>query len=162
MNQHLLFNLKQCKWHSSFALIENLGIGMKIKIEKPVNEDVAELDKQIFTPSVFVILCLVIFMIIFEAESKTVISSVFSFVTDQLGSLYIWAGVLGLGAVAWIGLGRYGKVKFGGEDAQPEFTRLSWIAMFFCSGIGTALIYWSSIEWSYYYTAPPFGIEAKS
>lgn len=34
--------------------------------------------------------------------------------------------------------------------------------MFFCSGIGTSLIYWSSIEWTYYYKSPPFGIEAKT
>lgn len=135
---------------------------MKIKIEKPVNEDVAEIDRQIFLPSIITILTLIVFMIIFEAESKTVISSIFSFVTDQLGSLYIWAGALGLGAVAWLGFGRYSHVKFGGKEAQPEFTRLSWVAMFFCSGIGTALIYWSTIEWTYYYTAPPFGIEAKS
>jgi BCCT family betaine/carnitine transporter len=34
--------------------------------------------------------------------------------------------------------------------------------MLFCAGIGTSLLYWATIEWVYYYQAPPFGIEAKS
>jgi BCCT family betaine/carnitine transporter len=31
--------------------------------------------------------------------------------------------------------------------------------MYFCAGIGTSLLAWSSKEWSYYYVAPPFDIE---
>lgn len=135
---------------------------MKIKIEKPVNESVAPVEKGIFLPSVISIVAIIMIMILFEEQAKTGISAIFNFVTDQMGSLYIWAGVLSLGSVAWLGFGRYSNVRLGGDEARPEFTRLSWIAMFFCSGIGTALIYWSTIEWTYYYTAPPFGIEAKS
>ena len=60
------------------------------------------------------------------------------------------------------GFGKYGDIRLGGPDAKPEFSRWSWIAMFFCSGVGTSLIFWSSIEWSYYYGAPPFGIEKNT
>ena len=34
--------------------------------------------------------------------------------------------------------------------------------MLFCAGIGTSLLYWATIEWVYYYQAPPFGIEAET
>jgi BCCT family betaine/carnitine transporter len=135
---------------------------MKIKIEQPVNDKIAPIEKSIFFPSVISIVLIILCMILFEDQAKTAISAIFSYVTDQLGFVYIWAGVLSLGAVIWIGFGKYSNVRFGGPDARPEFNRLSWMAMFFCSGIGTALIYWSTIEWTYYYTSPPFGIEAKS
>jgi BCCT family betaine/carnitine transporter len=59
----------------------------------------------------------------------------------------------------YLAFGKYGNVRFGGPDARPEFSRLSWVAMFFCAGVGTALLAWSSKEWSYYYVAPPFDIE---
>ncbi len=62
----------------------------------------------------------------------------------------------------WFAFGKYGSVRFGGQDAEPEFRTLSWIAMLFCAGIGTSLLYWATIEWVYYYQAPPFGIEAES
>lgn len=137
---------------------------MTITIEKPVkvNPNIAPIEKAIFWPSVICVVTIILFMIVFEAQAKTAISAIFSYVTDQLGFIYIWAGALGLGAVAWLGFGKYSHVRLGGTDARPEFNRMSWMAMFFCSGIGTALLYWATIEWSYYYTAPPFGIEAKS
>ncbi|SHO51555.1 BCCT family transporter [Desulfopila aestuarii] len=123
----------------------------------------AEIDKGIFLPGIITILAVVVFMIVFEESSKKVIDVVFNFCTDQLGSLYLWFGAFALGFCGWLGFGRYGNVRLGGPDAKPEFSRWSWIAMFFCSGIGTSLIYWATIEWTYYYTSPPFaGIEAKS
>ena len=130
---------------------------------KPVdNGGSAPIEKGIFWPGIISILAVVLFMIIFEPQSKKAISAIFNFCTDQLGFIYIWFGALALGMVVWLGFGRYGSIRLGGPDAKPEFSRWSWIAMFFCSGIGTSLIYWSSIEWTYYYTSPPFGIEAKT
>jgi betaine/carnitine transporter, BCCT family len=135
---------------------------MTIHNEQPVTSPVAEVDKGIFWPSLITISILLISMILFEDSAKVVIKSMFDFITNQLGFVYIWAGALFLGAVAWLSLGKYGDVRLGGADARPEFGRMSWIAMFFCSGIGTSLIYWAAIEWSYYYESPPFGLEAKS
>lgn len=129
---------------------------------KPVNGESAPVEKGIFWPAIISVLAVVLFMIVFEPQAKKVISAIFNFCTDQLGFIYIWFGVIALGIVVWLGFGRYGTVRLGGPDAQPEFSRWSWIAMFFCSGIGTSLIYWSSIEWTYYYTSPPFGVEAKT
>ena len=122
----------------------------------------APIEKGIFWPGIISVLAVVLFMILFEDQSKKVISAIFNFCTNQLGFIYIWFGAIALGIVAWLGLGKYSKVRLGGPDAKPEFSRWSWIAMFFCSGIGTSLIFWSSIEWTYYYKSPPFGIEAQT
>jgi BCCT family betaine/carnitine transporter len=130
--------------------------------ESKTKEGVAEIEKGIFWPGIISVLAAVVLMIAFEAEAKKSIDAIFALVTDQFGFVYIWFGAFALIACLWLGFGKYGNVRFGGPDAKPEFSRASWIAMFFCSGIGTSLIYWSSIEWTYYYTTPPFGIEAKS
>ncbi|MBS7663273.1 BCCT family transporter [Pseudomonas lalucatii] len=135
---------------------------MTIHTGQPVTSPVAEVDKGIFWPSLITISILLISMILFEDSAKVVIKSMFDFITNQLGFVYIWAGALCLSVVAWLSLGKYGDIRLGGADARPEFGRMSWIAMFFCSGIGTALIYWAAIEWTYYYESPPFGLEAKS
>jgi BCCT family betaine/carnitine transporter len=34
--------------------------------------------------------------------------------------------------------------------------------MLFCAGIGASILYWGTIEWAYYYQAPPFHVEARS
>ena len=122
----------------------------------------APIEQKIFWPGFICVVAAVLFMMVFEAQSKKVIDAIFGVCTDQFGFMYLWFGVLALIACLWLGFGKYANVRLGGPDAKPEFSRWSWIAMFFCSGIGTSLIYWSSIEWTYYYTSPPFGIEAKS
>lgn len=120
------------------------------------------IERGIFLPGIISVLAVVLFMMVFEKEAKKVIDAVFTFCTDQFGFVYIYFGVFALIACLWLGFGKYGNVRLGGPDAKPEFSRWSWIAMFFCSGIGTSLLYWSSIEWTYYYLDPPFGIAAKS
>lgn len=39
---------------------------------------------------------------------------------------------------------------------------MTWIAMFFCSGIGTALMTWATKEWAYYMQSPPFDMASGS
>ncbi|EMA52780.1 MULTISPECIES: BCCT family transporter [Halococcus] len=39
-------------------------------------------------------------------------------------------------------LSRYGKIRIGGEDAEPEFGLYSWIAMVFTVGFGSSIVIW--------------------
>ena len=45
-----------------------------------------------------------------------------------------------------------GKIRIGGEDAQPDFNLLSWFAMLFAAGMGIGLMFWSVAEPVGYYT----------
>ncbi|MEJ2373299.1 MAG: BCCT family transporter [Sulfurimonas sp.] len=46
-----------------------------------------------------------------------------------------------------------GKIRLGGKDAKPDFSRISWLAMLFAAGMGIGLMYWSVAEPVAYYTA---------
>lgn len=93
-------------------------------------------------------------MAAFSDSAGNVLGKIFSFTTGPLGFLYIWFFIVMAGVLVWLAFGKYGKVRMGGPDAKPEFKTISWIAMFFCSGIGTSLLYWATIEWVYYYSLP--------
>ncbi len=135
---------------------------MTNKNKPSANSLVAEVDKSIFWPALITISVMLLSMVLFEDGAKSIVKTIFSFFTNQFGFAYIWAGAFFLGAVTWLSFGKYSHIRLGGADAKPEFSRISWIAMFFCSGIGTSLIYWAAIEWTYYYNSPPFGLEAQS
>lgn len=45
-----------------------------------------------------------------------------------------------------------GKIRLGGKDAKPEFSRMSWFAMLFAAGMGIGLMFWSVAEPVAYYT----------
>jgi BCCT family betaine/carnitine transporter len=54
------------------------------------------------------------------------------------------------------------KVRIGGADAKPEFSRASWFAMLFAAGMGIGLMFWGVAEPMTYYTGSggtPFGVQ---
>ncbi|MFO8140444.1 MAG: BCCT family transporter [Marinobacter sp.] len=58
-----------------------------------------------------------------------------------------------------------GKIRIGGQDAKPEFSRMSWFAMLFAAGMGIGLMFWAVAEPVAYYTGwyeTPFNVEAYS
>lgn len=73
--------------------------------------------------------------------------------------------LLGLGSflfMLFLAFSDVGKIRLGEPDSVPEFKTISWASMLFCAGIGIGIMYWSMIEWVYYYSSPPFKIEAKT
>ena len=55
----------------------------------------------------------------------------------------------------FLAFGPYGHVKLGGDDEEPEFSTVSWIAMLFAGGMGAGLIFWGVAEPLYHFRAPP-------
>ena len=46
----------------------------------------------------------------------------------------------------WLGLSRYGRIKLGKDDDEPEFSTVSWLTMLFAAGMGVGLLYWGTAE----------------
>ena len=113
-------------------------------------------------PALVAVVSAIVPLILFPEASAEILEKVLATITHKLGFLFLWFTFAVFGVVLWFAFGRYGLVRFGGPDAAPEFRTLSWVGMLFCAGIGTSLLYWATIEWVYYYQAPPFGIEAES
>jgi BCCT family betaine/carnitine transporter len=122
----------------------------------------APIDRQVFWPALIVVVAAIVPLMAFPDQSAAVLNRVMDLITHGFGFLFLWFTLGCLAVLLWFAFGKYGRVRFGGADTEPEFRKLSWIAMLFCAGIGTSLLYWATIEWVYYYQAPPFGIEAKT
>ena len=122
----------------------------------------APVGKQVFWPALIAVVAVIVPLMALPDASELVLNRIFDFITGHFGFLYLWFTFCAFAVLLWFAFGRYGRVKFGGVDARPEFGKLSWIAMLFCAGIGTSLLYWATIEWVYYYQAPPFGLDPES
>jgi glycine betaine transporter len=46
----------------------------------------------------------------------------------------------------WLALSRYGRIKLGQDDDEPEFSTVSWLTMLFAAGMGVGLLYWGTAE----------------
>ena len=58
--------------------------------------------------------------------------------------------------VFWLLCSRFGNVKLGQDDDEPDFSTFSWICMLFSAGLGSGLIYWGVAEPMYHIQGTPF------
>ena len=90
--------------------------------------------------------------------AKTIIGQIYSLVVDYFGSYYLILTIFSFLFLIILSISKYGQYVLGGEKSSPEFSYMSWIGMLFCSGIGGGIIYWSSVEWTYYVESPQFDL----
>lgn len=57
-------------------------------------------------------------------------------------------------AAAGFAIHRFGRIRIGGKDAQPEFSTPAWYAMLLSAGMGIGLMFWSVGEPIYHYASP--------
>ena len=108
------------------------------------------------------ILAIVLWGIVQPASLGRVFDSLLAFITRDFGWLYLWV-VLGLVVLAMVlAFSRYGDLKLGAEDDEPEFSIGSWFAMLFAAGMGIGLVFWGVAEPISHYGTPPPGIAPRT
>ncbi|MFK0570822.1 BCCT family transporter [Endozoicomonas sp.] len=120
------------------------------------------IDKPTFFGALVLLLSVVIPLALFPVEGAQWIAMAKAFMTDTLGSLYLALGVAAVLFMTYVIFSDVGQIKLGDVDEKPEYSTASWSAMLFCGGIGASILYWGTIEWAYYYQAPPFQLEPAS
>ena len=120
------------------------------------------IDKPTFFGALGMLISVVVPLLLFPVQGAEWIAVAKTFMTDKLGFLYLALGVGAFFFMIYIVFSDIGQIKLGDPDEQPEFTTASWAAMLFCGGIGASILYWGTIEWAYYYQAPPFQLEPGS
>ncbi|MBQ5949723.1 BCCT family transporter [Massilia sp. ST3] len=102
------------------------------------------------------IFLVVLWGIFAPAHMAATLDATLAALTRNFGWFYLWV-VLGLVLfAAFVAFSRYGKLKLGNEDDEPEFSAGSWFAMLFAAGMGIGLVFWGVAEpVSHYVTAPP-------
>lgn len=108
------------------------------------------------------ILMIVLWGILSPSSLSLVFETALASITKNFGWLYLWT-VLGLVLFAFfLAFSRYGDLKLGNEDDEPEFSMGSWFSMLFAAGMGIGLVFWGVAEPISHYIIPPPGVQAGS
>jgi glycine betaine transporter len=81
-----------------------------------------------------------------------------SFLVPNFGWVFILSSFGFLAFAVYLAFSRYGKVRLGAQDEQPEFSTVSWVAMMFSAGMGIGLMFFGVAEPLSHMGAPPFGL----
>ncbi|WP_306115626.1 MULTISPECIES: BCCT family transporter [unclassified Roseovarius] len=116
--------------------------------------------------SMVMIIGFVLYTIMDVERSSEVFALGKDFIINTMDWFYVIVVNVALFFVFWLLVSRFGDVKLGKDDDEPDFSTFSWICMLFSAGLGSGLIYWGVAEPMYHIQGSPFmeraGAEAGS
>ena len=106
----------------------------------------------VFAVSAALIVLFVGLSLAFPQGASSVLSDLRVGIGNHFDGLFLVAGnIFVLFCLSLIVL-PVGSIRIGGEEATPDFSRLSWFAMLFAAGMGIGLMFWSVAEPVGYFT----------
>lgn len=73
-------------------------------------------------------------------------SAMFTWVLDNLGWAFVLFSTVFVAFVVVIAASKFGSIRLGASNEQPEFSNTSWIAMMFAAGMGIGLMFYGASE----------------
>lgn len=120
----------------------------------------AIIDKPITIVCIVLVAIFVTFMCAKPDATLSVVNKVFDYVTSVVGVPILWFVFIGLLLCFYLAFSKHGNVKLG--EGAPEYSLFSYIAMMMCAALAATAVFYSFVEWSFYYADPAFGIEPFS
>ena len=116
------------------------------------------IDSTVFLVAAIVSAVFILWGILFTDSLAAVFDAVlWSFLVPNFGWVFILSSFGFLAFSLYLAFSRYGKVRLGGEDEQPEFSTVSWVAMMFSAGMGIGLMFYGVAEPLSHMSSPPGG-----
>src|SRR5215217_224992 len=115
-------------------------------------------DVGVFGISLGISVFFVLWGVFFTESLSAVASAVLGFLIDDFGWVFILSTFGFLVFVVYLAFSRYGKIKLGRDEDEPEFNTISWVAMMFSVGMGIGLMFYGVAEPISHFSAPPHGL----
>jgi glycine betaine transporter len=80
-----------------------------------------------------------------------------NFLVPNFGWVFILSTFGFLLFTLYLAFSRYGRIRLGGPNEQPEFRTVSWVAMMFSAGMGIGLMFYGVAEPLTHMSSPPAG-----
>ena len=110
---------------------------------------------RVFVISNVFIISLFVLILQFKQESENILNIISELFIADFGKIYLIGVAFIVFSFIILGASKFGRVKLGGDDAKPEYSRFSWLSMLFSAGMGIGLIYWGVAEPLTHFVNPP-------
>lgn len=108
----------------------------------------------VFFISAAVIVSFVLWGVFSAGSLGTVANAVFAWIGKYAGWWYILAASFFVIIAVVIMVSRWGRIKLGPDDSEPEFGTFAWFSMLFTAGMGIGLVFYSVNEPATHFQTP--------
>ena len=114
-------------------------------------------DPLIFGASLGFVVVFVAATIAFGDRARALYADVSGFLMDNFAWMYIGGISAVLIFLIVIFVSRYGNMRLGDDEDEPEYSYPVWFAMLFAAGMGATLLFWGAAEPLHHAYNPPRG-----
>ena len=122
--------------------------------------NIKNISLDIIAISITFVFGITISLIFLPETSLNIINTVFDYTALLFGTPLLWFSLICTILCFYFSFSSYGKIKLG--DGNPDYSTFSYIAMMICAGLASASVYFSFIEWVFFYNTPALGITPQS
>ncbi|GAA0545897.1 BCCT family transporter [Chitinophaga japonensis] len=113
------------------------------------------INRPVFFTAVLLIFTSMLLCLLYRQSVDEWFSRTRYFITEHLGWFLILTVNFVLIFCLSLAFGRFGHIRLGGEQAEPEFSTVSWFAMLFSAGMGIGLMFFGVAEPVSHFSMPP-------
>lgn len=112
-------------------------------------------DRTVITIGVLAVAAAVAWAALGKSSFDSASSTALAWVLNNFAWLFVVAADTFLVLCVVLAISRYGRIRLGADDSEPEFTNLAWIAMMFSAGMGIGLMFYGVGEPLTHFLSPP-------
>ncbi|MEC4115454.1 BCCT family transporter [Myroides phaeus] len=124
-------------------------------LKKLIDNKQLVINPPVFITSILLIIALIAVCVLFPTK----VGSWFAIAQNSVTTNFGWFFVLTVNVILifaiYLAFSKFGKIRLGGEDAEPEFSKGSWFAMLFSTGMGIGIMFFSIAEPVSHFGTPP-------
>ena len=116
------------------------------------------LDKIVFGVAAALVVAFVLWGALAPEKMGSVTLDTLTWIEESFGWLFVLTTAAFVAFSGYLAISRYGNIKLGPDDSEPEFSTFSWVSMMFATGMGIGLIFWGVAEPLTHLNTPPMGM----
>ena len=117
-----------------------------------------DINAPVFLTSSLTIIIFVLVALVFQEKATIVFEDIRKWMTSRLDWVFLLTCSLLALFCLYLIVSPLGKVRLGGQNAVPDYSTLTWIAMLFSAGLAIGLVYWGIAEPVQHFQTPPFNM----
>ena len=117
-----------------------------------------DINAPVFLTSSLAIVTFVLVALVFQEQATVVFENIRVWMTSQLDWVFLLSCSLLVLFCLYLIVSPLGKIRLGGQDAVPDYSTLTWIAMLFSAGLAIGLVYFGVVEPVHHFQHPPFNM----
>ncbi|QHC57229.1 BCCT family transporter [Rathayibacter sp. VKM Ac-2760] len=126
--------------------------------QKTTEKTAQPLARWVFWPAAGLTLSIAAFAILAPDVATAVFASLQTTVVNTFSWYYVLIAAVFVAFAIWMGVSRFGDIKLGADDDEPEFSMLSWISLLFAAGMGIGLVFYGVAEPLTHFATPRPGV----